>query len=526
MSWHGFQDHYSGIKYYMVAISNVKEYNSTNISFTNVGLLTDYTFTNLNLKHGDSYSGIVKAVDAAGHESITVFSPAQLIDDSPPKGFICDSTQQLAIDIFYQVNNDDPSVVVNATFIKDNVYYISGSVRSLQYDLFPVLTIDRSSVPLPFEKQHNGAFQYNYTFISQVTGVQSIEIAFGATVKDEMLQNLKVEECTMLSENNSSALSMKQIGPYSVAVSVLIMDAESGIRTVSLGAGTTKGGFQIKRLHQIHNQNNVGVIFAPFAHGTSVYLTAIAENHAGLKTVFHSDPAIIIDHTAPILTDINVAVAVDRNNSVSLHGTWKVKDDESGVQFCKFSVGSTTLTDDIQAEKDSDTLQSFHFDRKYLHHGDKVYVTVTCVNKVELATIVLSNPVTIYLDPPSSAHAFVNFMPVSQESTSMSDSLFGEPVWQSNSNILHMEWDNFEDRSQITSYRYRILSNGEIVVDWMDSGLKNTISNFHLNLMSGQTYNAEVKALNGGDLNSSSIQSSLVLVSEPPALSGLVFVTE
>ena len=115
-------------------------------------------------------------------------------------------------------------------------------------------------------------------------------------------------------------------------------------RQVSLGAGTTKGGFQIKRLHQIHNQNNVGVIFAPFAHGTSVYLTAIAENHAGLKTVFHSDPAIIIDHTAPILTDINVAVAVDRNNSVSLHGTWKVKDDESGVQFCKFSVGLYTFS--------------------------------------------------------------------------------------------------------------------------------------------------------------------------------------
>ncbi|KAH3708837.1 hypothetical protein DPMN_068296 [Dreissena polymorpha] len=233
MSWHGFQDHYSGIKYYMVAILNVKEYNSTNISFTNVGLLTAYTFTNQNLKHGESYSGIVKAVDAAGHESVTVFSPAQLVDETPPKGFNCESTQQLSIDISYKVNNDDYAVVANATFIKDNVYYISGTIRSLKYDLYPVLTIDRFSVPLPFEKQNGGALRYYYTFISQVTGVQSIEIAVGTTVEDEMLQHLNVEECILLSTNNSNAISLKQIGPYSVAVSLLIMDAESEIRTVS-----------------------------------------------------------------------------------------------------------------------------------------------------------------------------------------------------------------------------------------------------------------------------------------------------
>ena len=136
----------------MAAISNVKEYNRTNISFTNVGLLTAYTFTNQNLKHGESYSGIVKAVDAAGHDSVAVLSPAQLVDETPPKGFNCESTQQLSVDISYKVNNGDHAVVVNATFIKDNVYYISGTIRSLKYDLYPVFAINRFSVPIPFVK--------------------------------------------------------------------------------------------------------------------------------------------------------------------------------------------------------------------------------------------------------------------------------------------------------------------------------------------------------------------------------------
>ncbi|KAH3708755.1 hypothetical protein DPMN_068214 [Dreissena polymorpha] len=92
--------------------------------------------------------------------------------------------------------------------------------------------------------------------------------------------------------------------------------------------------------------------------------------------------------------------------------------------------------------------------------------------------------------------------------------------------MLQLEWINFEDRSLITSYRYRIHSNGKIVVDWMDAGFKDTISYLNLKLMSGQTYTAEVKAVNGGYFNSSSVQSSLVLVSEPPALSGLMFVKE
>ena len=178
------------------------------------------------------------------------------------------------------------------------------------------------------------------------------------------------------------------------------------------------------------------------------------------------------------------------------------------------------MTGDIQAERDSETLQSCHTELVDLAHGDRVYVTIKCVNKVELATTLVSRSVTIYLSPPSSTHAFVHFLPVSRESTSIIDPLSREKAWQSNASILQMEWNSFEDRSHITSFKYRIHSDGEIVMDWMAVGFKDTISNVNLKLKSGRTYTAEVKAVNGGGLSSPSVQSSLTVATEPPALSG------
>ncbi|KAH3799715.1 hypothetical protein DPMN_153327 [Dreissena polymorpha] len=104
----------------------------------------------------------------------------------------------------------------------------------------------------------------------------------------------------------------------------------------------------------------------------------------------------------------------------------------------------------------------------------------------------------------------------------MTNQLSAQPSAQSNSSILQMEWDNFEDSSEITSYSYRIQSNGEIVVDWTDAGLKDMFSNEHLKLKSGQTYTTEVHAENGGGFTSSGVKSSLIVASEPPALTGVL----
>ncbi|KAH3799520.1 hypothetical protein DPMN_153130 [Dreissena polymorpha] len=148
---------------------------------------------------------------------------------------------------------------------------------------------------------------------------------------------------------------------------------------------------------------------------------------------------------------------------------------------------------------------------------------VKCVNKVEIATTLVSRQVIIYLKPPNNAQAFVRFLPSGQESFSMTGQLSAQSSAQSNSSLLQMEWNNFEDCSEITSYSYRIQSNGEVVVDWTDAGLKDMFSNEHLKLKSGQTYTTEVHAVNGGGFTSSGVKSSLIVASEPPALTGVFY---
>lgn len=108
---------------------------------------------------------------------------------------------------------------------------------------------------------------------------------------------------------------------------------------VSVGVGSTEGGFQIKALFELHNRNNFGVIVSPFMHGTPMYVTAIAENHAGLTSVFRSGKALIIDHTPPVVSDIDVTVSVKTDNSTILLATWKARDDETEVQRCSCSIG-------------------------------------------------------------------------------------------------------------------------------------------------------------------------------------------
>ncbi|KAH3708853.1 hypothetical protein DPMN_068312 [Dreissena polymorpha] len=197
----------------------------------NVGLLRAYTFTNLNLIHGETYFGIVKAIDTAGHESAAVFSPEQLVDSTPP-GFTCASMHQLPIDVSYKVTDGDLSVFFNSTFVKDSLYHIRGSIRDAKYDLYPVLTINRHRELASLQRGHDGLFQYQFSFISPITGMQFVEIEFGPHVVEAMLQNVSIEECNMLPANNTNAVSIKQIGPYSIAVNLLIMDKESEIRTV------------------------------------------------------------------------------------------------------------------------------------------------------------------------------------------------------------------------------------------------------------------------------------------------------
>ena len=102
--------------------------------------------------------------------------------------------------------------------------------------------------------------------------------------------------------------------------------------------GTTPGGFQIKPLSEVYRISN-GVTRAHVPHGSRIYTTLIAENYAGLRSVFHAKP-ITMDRTAPVFHTIPTANIEDATNATrSVSVTWGVADEESGIKKCLCGLG-------------------------------------------------------------------------------------------------------------------------------------------------------------------------------------------
>ena len=115
---------------------------------------------------------------------------------------------------------------------------------------------------------------------------------------------------------------------------------------MKVGAGTTPGGYQIQSMKPVARGSG-HLIHTTVPHGTQLWVTAVATNHAGLTTTFSARP-ITVDHKGPVIDILDVvAEQVDINTidyNVSsrqyvVRANWTVADSESGVKSCYCSFG-------------------------------------------------------------------------------------------------------------------------------------------------------------------------------------------
>ncbi|WAR31812.1 LOW QUALITY PROTEIN: hypothetical protein MAR_034354 [Mya arenaria] len=396
LSWHGI--HCSGIKSYYVAVVEKQEppYSSTN--FTQVYIKTSVTFKDLCLISGSVYYGVVKAIDAAGHESDLIASPGVIIDPTPPKGYNCDQFEDTGFIDFLDVSKDNWTKTIVAQLDKDAVYRIEGSIENAFVDSV-ILQINRFITRIQTFLNHQQVTEFSYTFVSNQRVAHNITLSVDNHNNiNNILGTIVLQKCSSIIENKTKALHVRQIRHDSVAVTAMIQDKESDLKMVQIGAGTTPGGFQIQPLTPIHVDIMSGIIKGHLGHAMKLYTTVIAENHAGLASVFQSTEPIIIDHTSPIITDVEaLATVVYVNESgeiasrVQVIATWNALDDESNIKHCTCSIGMLPNKDNVQYQWYADTLSSCESNLLQLNHGDKVYVNINCVNNVELATTTTSS---------------------------------------------------------------------------------------------------------------------------------------
>lgn len=523
MSWYGFQDHCSGIKSYFVALVSDDKLGATDFNFTHVGLLTSHTFHNLKLKHKEIYYAIVKASDAVEHESEIAVSLGKTIDESPPRGYTCD--------VFTVIHNEsmeykalaDKNIIVRLKFTLGKIYKIHGSINSTASRLHIFLKNNRIYQHLPVGSNHDGSLSFEYNIIAPVSDEDEIVLSFSSETSCRIA--VAISECSSMSENDTSAVQLQQIGPYDLAINIFVLDEESRVKQIELGAGTTPGGFQVKALSQIQYRSNNVLIKANVQHGTPVYVTVIVENYAGLKSAFKSGP-IVVDQTEPTISDIALMLNVHNETAVGMErrhvlmATWKVEDKESGLKTCFCSIGHQRRITDIQHTWESQSLVSCSSSDLRLVHGETIYLTVKCVNNVELATEVVAEPLTVSVQPASISKATVEFLPLNDAGYFPGTD---KNAVQSNDSCLLIQWNGFDDLSGIVNFQYHIMQGSNSVIDWTSTGRQNTViecGNNKWTLMSNRSYTAEVRAENSGQYVSNNIKADVFVLSETPRLSG------
>ncbi|CAG2188627.1 unnamed protein product [Mytilus edulis] len=171
-------------------------------------------------------------------------------------------------------------------------------------------------------------------------------------------------------------------------------DPESPVIDYSWAIGYASGGTQIQPFRSVGLMNFGFNNNVTLVHNTYIYITAIATNGADLRGISYSDP-ILVDLTPP---DISGDEDAWEFNEVVAN--WDYEDPESGILFCKWAVVITAMS----------AYKEFPYS---VLIGRTIYTTLTCENNAGLISTKSANGVKISNQPPSTASAVVETMPLS-----------------------------------------------------------------------------------------------------------------
>ncbi|KAL4218455.1 hypothetical protein ACF0H5_023190 [Mactra antiquata] len=522
VSFQGFQDDSSGVRYFMAAIANNTQLTSFIKPFANVGLTTQYTFNDLELVQGGTYYTAVKSVDNAGHWSETVVSRGIIVDTTPPIGVACRKYETINFNSTISTSKTEMSSVIHANLSRGIPYTIFGSFN-VSIDMVNVrLYLESHIESIPLIQNHDNSLGIDYNFIPS-SNIDSVKLSIeGLNVTEPILD---LQACTNVIEDNDGAVIIRQVSSKMFAVYVPVVDQESHVNKVEIGAGTTPGGFQVQPLTTIHNAYTNSIIKGHAPHGSTLHVTVVAENRAGLRSVFYSKP-LMVDLTPPVLHDVSVQQRINTTTLenatdpvIILETDWITNDDESGVKYCFCQIGSKPGLSNIQTKWKAHTDASCTSNNLYLNHGQRVYVTVRCVNEIQLFVTTSSTPVIISFQKPGVDSAEVDVVPLNQISPVYTPTLNTALSVQSNKSCIELKWSKFHDLSDIEFYEYRVTQNGETIVDW--ARCIKPYMTMNCNVMMGDgRYMAEVRAVNTGGYMSDSVSTQFVVASTEPKLTG------
>ncbi|KAK3099944.1 hypothetical protein FSP39_012240 [Pinctada imbricata] len=373
------------------------------------------------------------------------------------RGSLSQTLNNLEIGKLYRVNFFSSHILISESIISNKEGFVKLGNKKHIFMLYTKAYRQDGHVSSSRESisWHRHTFYFEATSQSSTLTIGSVDTATGI-----FLDHLTFE----LVEKSPHSYNGEQVTSHVVSVhewgsihsSWAFIEDVSQIMDYTWAIGYSQGGTQIQGFESVGRNNYAYNSSVVLVHNSYVYITVIASNNVGLRSVAYSNP-ILVDLTAPSFLGIydGRIIDVDRDswtsNEVSVN--WRVEDLESGIDYCEWAVGDepdSTVLMSFQPIPSGANLMFTDFSYSQLSHKT-IYTTIRCHNKAGLISSVSTDGVQISNEAPNSTNSVVKPIPLSVTEYPALD------YFQSNTNQLKMTWTGFTDNIAIKQYKVDIL---------------------------------------------------------------------
>ncbi|KAK7493739.1 hypothetical protein BaRGS_00015068, partial [Batillaria attramentaria] len=504
-SWHGFDDRHSGVTSYQVALYDEQDATSPVEPFRDVDVETEYKVA-------------VKARDVAGLESEVVESASILVDVTPPGGITCSRYElqaQKSLNLTEKPSflHHTYSVDVTESFSESNeLMKVEIVAPKLDSEARGYVIVEELKLPIYFKHSVPGDMVGEAEFMYSGNATAALTVVM--ETKADVTAEARIYRCLQLiSASSEESVFIRQMSPFTGSVSTLVLDPESGTRSLLVGVGTTPGGLQVHPLtfigHQGHAQFDLHV-----QHGVPLYATVHAENHAGQWSRFISQP-VTMDRTTPDVREVKVSLNYG-GDAVSADVEWTAADEQSGVVTCTCELGGQSVVGASLQTTSHEGSGKCHWQLRHPQHGTSVRATVSCVNGIQLHSSVTSKPETILLQPPALSEKSVVSLSNNPLISPFDES---DPTVRSANTSLEFCVREVDDTT-VSQLQYRILHGTRQFTDWvtLDPYKTSVLLERGTEAFPSGSLTAQVRAVNERRMTSETASSVIQLDDSSPIL--------
>jgi len=228
LSWHGFIDRCSGIHKYYAALAENTAFNQSKLAYYDVGHHNSITFENVHIEHRKEYVGLVKAVDAAGHESKISVSPVKTVDTTPPEGYDCLEFQDILSDTMSCSSNGSYNYHKTIHLNRTTFYRITGFMTGVGTAEF---RLESMRLNMPVTVAYDGSSRFEYMFLQH--GVEEGQLKLNGICSTNTNITVRLSQCSETTPSKESAVTVQQITSHDLQIKPMVLDNESQIKKVS-----------------------------------------------------------------------------------------------------------------------------------------------------------------------------------------------------------------------------------------------------------------------------------------------------